>query len=260
MLFRASIEIEFDYKKFCFRLLGSKKKLYIFTKKEVNALVQTINFISTNIQFPGLFRIIDNRQNVQIILKKFKHGDPFLFRYLYDNCTPIDCTNALSQYLLQHKPLMPQRIQSLICASNDGVTIKTVALDALGLLYDEFKNCNNFILIYKLLDLMKILMTRGSQRPTEMRICHAPFILVPMFFEETREILLNYKKICDVIHEMILLSGLLRSSSELSKAILQNRLSYDIQRTCEMNLHRKPKALNKKNFHRRLSSIELLIL
>lgn len=114
-----------------------------------------------------------------------KRGDSNLYNFLRDNATPLDCSNALKQYLLKRKPLLPERIQSLMCAENDGVTTTTIALDALGLLFEELRNSNNFIIICKLLDMMRALTISGSQRPSETRVCHAPFILVPIFFLET---------------------------------------------------------------------------
>lgn len=185
-----------------YRIIKKRNITYIFSKKEVNALVQAINFLVTrmfvffillrvfyqqkisDIHFPGLFRIQDNRNNVIQIVKKLSKGDPQLFHFLYENCTPLDCSNALNQYLLKRKPLLPPRIQSLISASNDGVTIKTIALDALGLVFDEFKNSTNFVVIYKLLDMMKALIMRGSQRPTETRVCYGPFVLLPILFDQ----------------------------------------------------------------------------
>lgn len=188
-----------------------------------------------------------NQNKVDQIIHRLKKGDETIYSYLVDYCTPREVATALTQYLMKHKPLLPERIQMLLVARNDGVTSTTIALDALGLLFEEFSNCTNLKLIHSILDIMKDLSTKGQLRPTEMRVSHAPYIILPLFFDETvstlkkkfldflnnfffcqRDVLLNWKKVCDTLHEMIMLSHLLQSSAELSNAINENKQSYDI--------------------------------
>jgi len=70
---------------------------------------------------------------------------------------------------------------------------------------------------------MKELSTRGSLRPTEVRVSHAPYLLMPLFFQTTEAIVTNWRNIADVLNEMIMFSHLLMIDN-LSDFSIQDRL------------------------------------
>lgn len=59
---------------------------------------------------------------------------------------------------------------------------KTVACDALGLLQQDLKSLH-MILIYGLFDLLRLLATVGSLRPTEISSSFAPHLILPVLFK-----------------------------------------------------------------------------
>lgn len=84
-----------------------------------------------------------------MIVLRMRCGDPLITTFLFEFCNPKDVASALTHYLLRKGPLFSQRIQNLITAKNSGISTKTVALDALGLIFEEFYNTNELKLIHR---------------------------------------------------------------------------------------------------------------
>lgn len=81
--------------------------------------------------------------------------------------------------------LFPERVQHLINGHNYQIPHRIIALDALGLLYEESRtNKKNFIIIMELLKLMKLLSTKGNLRPTEQHVSQAPLYVMPVLFDK----------------------------------------------------------------------------
>ena len=66
-------------------------------------------------------------------------------------------------------------------ADNNDIDDKTIAIDALYLFKDELK-VNNMHLLMGILELMRILTTCGSLRPTEIHSIYTPHLLLPLLF------------------------------------------------------------------------------
>lgn len=159
-----------------------------------------IDFLDS--RFPGIFVNYGSQRPIVKILKKIRHGDPKINEYIRANCTPRQCAAALMTFLKAlHKPLLPNRVQELLIglenwiiyyfilflniiflADNDYVAARVIAMDALGLLKQDVKQYQ-IDLILALLNLMKILATTGSLRPTEVHTSFAPFLIMPIFFK-----------------------------------------------------------------------------
>lgn len=81
--------------------------------------------------------------------------------------------------------LFPERVQRLINGQNYQIPHRIIALDALGLLYEDSRtNKKNFIIIMELLKLMRLLSTKGNLRPTEQHVSQAPLFVMPVLFDK----------------------------------------------------------------------------
>lgn len=201
--------------------IGRKERIWKITRKQTVALLYLFYFLKMHAVYTGIFVSLGNQRTIQKLLLHLLKGDPNIAEYLHHNsCSPRECASAVNIFLQRKRPLLPIRVQKLLMAKNCGVTPKMIALDALGLILEEFYNTNKLKIVYGLLELMKVLSTVGSLKPTEVRISHAPYILLPIFFEEKPDVTLNWKRVCDVVNEMIMMCDLLLSPTNLSRTIV----------------------------------------
>lgn len=200
-----------------------KERVWQITRKQTLALLHCLHFLKIHALYTGIFVSQGNQRRVQKVFLYLHRGDASIASYLHEHCSPRECACAVNMFLLRKRPLLPTRVQKLLAAKNYEVTTKMIALDALGLILQEFYNTNNLKVLYSLLDVMKVLSTVGSLRPTEIRVSHAPYILLPLFFEEKPEVLLNWKRVCDTLNEMVMMVDLLLTPDRLSCAIAETK-------------------------------------
>jgi hypothetical protein len=119
-------------------------------------------------------------------MTKIRNGSDDIDIFLEQNCTAHECSTALFIFLRSMKRgLFPERVQHLINGRNNQIPHQIIALDALGLLYEESRtNKRNFVIIMELLKLMKLLSTKGNLRPTEQHVSHAPLFVMPLLFDK----------------------------------------------------------------------------
>lgn len=117
---------------------------------------------------------------------KIRSGSDDIQDFLEKNCTARECSASLFMFLRSIKQgLFPERVQHLINGHNYQIPHRIIALDALGLLYEESRtNKKNFIIIMELLKLMKLLSTKGNLRPTEQHVSQAPLYVMPVLFDK----------------------------------------------------------------------------
>jgi hypothetical protein len=127
-------------------------------------------------------------------MAKIRNGSDDIDDFLEQNCNARECSTALFIFLRSIKRgLFPERVQQLINGHNYQIPHRVIALDALGLLYEESRtNKRNFVIIMELLKLMKLLSTKGNLRPTEQHVSHAPLFVMPLLFDKrVRKLLKN---------------------------------------------------------------------
>lgn len=203
-----------------------KRRVWKITRKQTSALLYCLHFLKKHAHIHynnGIFVNLGNQRTIQKILLYLNRGDQSINIYLHEQCSTRECAAAVNSFLLRKRPLLPARVQKLLVAKNHGVTPKMIALDALGLILQEFYNTNNLKVLHGLLDIMKVLSTVGSLRPTEIRVSHAPYILLPLFFEERREVLMNWKRVLDTLNEMVIMADLLKAPDKLSRVVAETK-------------------------------------
>ncbi|CAD7086180.1 unnamed protein product [Hermetia illucens] len=175
--------------------------------------------IFTDCNYTGIFINFGSQIKVRRIISKIRSGDENLLVFLKLSCTPRECASALSQFLHKiGKPLLPRRVQQLLIAENKGICSRTVALDALGLINDELEG-THLELFMAIMDLMKILSTVGSLRPTEVRVSHAPYLLMPLLFSTSDKLVKNWRSIADILNEMIICFDMYVQAPEIFQGI-----------------------------------------
>lgn len=123
--------------------------------------------------------------NVRVLLDKIKSGcvDTEVF---IKTCSTRHCASALLHFLRGlDNGLLPLKTQKLIISPSANVSYTIIAFDVLGCLIDESRDKKNlnFIVVAKLLKLMKILSTKGSLKPTEHFSSQGPYFLMPILFD-----------------------------------------------------------------------------
>lgn len=110
-----------------------------------------------------------SNDTTKVLLGKIRKGSEDIQDFLERSCTARECSTALFMFLRSMKyGLFPDRVQQLINGLNQKIPIRIIALDALGLLYEESRTKKrNFIVVMEVLKLMKLLSTKGNLRPTE---------------------------------------------------------------------------------------------
>ncbi|XP_037913662.1 uncharacterized protein LOC119653180 isoform X2 [Hermetia illucens] len=196
-----------------------KTKNVIISKQQLYAVQQCIQFLKENCNYTGIFINFGSQIKVRRIISKIRSGDENLLVFLKLSCTPRECASALSQFLHKiGKPLLPRRVQQLLIAENKGICSRTVALDALGLINDELEG-THLELFMAIMDLMKILSTVGSLRPTEVRVSHAPYLLMPLLFSTSDKLVKNWRSIADILNEMIICFDMYVQAPEIFQGI-----------------------------------------
>lgn len=127
-----------------------------------------------------------NNETTKILMGKIRNGNDDIQDFLDRKCTVRECSTALFMFLRSMKRgLFPDRVQQLINGHNQKIPCRIIALDCIGLLYDESRtNKRNFIIIMELLKLMKLLSTKGNLRPTEQHVSQAPYFIMPLLFDK----------------------------------------------------------------------------
>jgi hypothetical protein len=150
---------------------------------------------------------------VKILVAKIKCGCQHIQDFMLESCTVRECAAALFSFLRSlDEGLLPLRMQQLIKASNSCVPVSIIAFDALGCLIEESRHeMNNFIVTVELLQMMRLLSTEGSLRPSETSPSQAPFFLMPILFDKqvASEIIMNFTQCMNIVHEIILQSSVI---------------------------------------------------
>ncbi|XP_065075859.1 uncharacterized protein LOC135699507 [Ochlerotatus camptorhynchus] len=189
--------------------------LRVVNENQTESLLQCIDYLTENISFFGLFLSAGSLEHLERIYKKIESGSYKLYDYLIQTSAPRECAMAVHRFIRSYKiSILPARALNLLCARNDGIPRRLVALDALNLLQHESSGMRwQFARAY--LDMMQQLTLRGYLTPHEIRIVISPYLAVPVIFPG-RSSLRNVAAKSATLMEMFLSAHLLDDPEALS--------------------------------------------
>ncbi|XP_062551635.1 uncharacterized protein LOC134216868 [Armigeres subalbatus] len=184
-------------------------------KNQTHALLQSIDYLTDNISFFGLFLSSGNLEHLERIYKKIESGHGQMYDYLIQQSAPRECAMAVHRFIRSHKIcILPERALNLLCARNDGIPRRLIALDALNLVqHESFGMRKQFARAYLLM--MQQLTFRGYLTPHEIRIVISPYLALPTIFPG-RNSLQNVASKSAILMEMFLSAHLLDDPEALS--------------------------------------------
>ncbi|XP_055639536.1 uncharacterized protein LOC129777334 [Toxorhynchites rutilus septentrionalis] len=152
------------------------------SRNQALALMQCIEYLTQNISTLGLFITPGNPRHLFKILRKIEIGDVKLINYLTETSAPRECAIAFNRFIRSHKiSILPERATKLLCASNDEIPRRLIALDVLNLIHHESDGIR-LQLAKAYLQMMQQLTLRGYITPTEIRIAIGPYLAFPALF------------------------------------------------------------------------------
>ncbi|XP_055597569.1 uncharacterized protein LOC129747395 isoform X2 [Uranotaenia lowii] len=154
----------------------------IVSQKQYLALMQCLDYLSENISYFGLFLSSGNLTSLDKIYQQIESGNPNLIDMLNELSSPRECAMATHRFIRSYKILiLPERALNILCARNEGIPRRLVALDVLNLVHHELSGPKlEFARAY--LQMMQHLTLRGYLTPTEIRIVISPYLAVPALF------------------------------------------------------------------------------
>ncbi|XP_058454956.1 uncharacterized protein LOC131432608 [Malaya genurostris] len=184
-------------------------------KKQVSALMQCLEYLSKNISIFGLFLSSGSTNHLERIYRKIEAGDERLLNYLLETSASRECAMAMHRFIRCYKiSILPERTLNLLCARNEGIPRRLVALDALNLILHESSGAK-FQFAREYLRMMQHLTLRGYLTPNEIRIIISPYLAVPVLFPG-RNSMHNIASESAVLMEMFLIAHLLDDPATLS--------------------------------------------
>ncbi|XP_026479451.1 uncharacterized protein LOC113385836 [Ctenocephalides felis] len=179
----------------------------IISKKCLISVLECIEYLKDNTEQFGLFYQLGSRTRARDILSRIERGDQDILQSLRTHGGPLEVASALKTFLVGLRaPLMPARVQELIVADNAGVSTRTVALDALGLLSQETPSSRQRTLLLSLLGLLQKISNNANSNNTlgELEGSHAALVMLPVFFNFTVDVLPHWRRIAAVFNELLI--------------------------------------------------------
>ncbi|XP_024944559.1 uncharacterized protein LOC107271496 isoform X2 [Cephus cinctus] len=173
----------------------------IISKKSLEAVKESINFLKRHAREEGLFRRAGRRELRKQILGALTRGE----KPDFENASgALECAAALQLFLSQLKrPVMPQHVQQLILADNPGVTAHTVAKDALGLIRQDVGGRHGELLADLLCLLRYLTLAAPPSECSELQGSPLPIALLPVFFALTPADLNKWQQVATRFSELI---------------------------------------------------------
>ncbi|XP_055545202.1 uncharacterized protein LOC129730144 [Wyeomyia smithii] len=196
---------------------------HVVTKKQAAALMTCLEYLTENISSNGLFLSPGNVDHSEQIYRKIESGKGKLLKYLYEISAPRECAMAVNRFIKAYKvSMLPERALNLLCAQNDGIPERLIALDALNLIQHESSGAQlQFARAY--LQMMQQLTLRGYFTPHEIKTIISPYLAIPTLFPGRNE-MENITAKTVTLMEMFLSVHLLDDPDALSAELEQEAL------------------------------------
>ncbi|XP_046427197.1 uncharacterized protein LOC124183139 [Neodiprion fabricii] len=174
----------------------------IISKKSLIAVKESINFLKQHSREEGLFRRVGRRDVRRRILSAMTRGEKPQLGDI--NGAALECAAALQLFLSRLKvPVMPRNVQQLILAENPGVSPRTVARDALGLIRQDVNGRHGELLCDLLGLLRHLTLAAPPSECSELRGSPLPVALLPVFFALTPADLVKWRQVAARFSELI---------------------------------------------------------
>ncbi|XP_058818101.1 uncharacterized protein LOC131681361 [Topomyia yanbarensis] len=153
--------------------------------------------------------------HLERVYRKIESGDEKLLNYLNETSAPRECAMAMHRFIRTYKiSILPERALNLLCARNEGISKRLIALDALNLIQHELDGAK-LLFARAYLQMMQQLTLRGYLTPNEIRIVISPYLAVPALFPG-RNSMHNIATKSATLMEMFLIAHLLDDPAALS--------------------------------------------
>ncbi|XP_053691902.1 uncharacterized protein LOC128740386 [Sabethes cyaneus] len=195
----------------------------VVNRRQTAALMTCLEYLTENISFFGLFLSSGSMDHLERIYRKIESGKDNLLEYLYEVSAPRECAMAVHRFIRAYKiSILPERALNVLCAQNDGIPNRLIALDVLNLIQHESSGAKlEFARAY--LQMMQQLTLRGYLTPNEIRIIISPYLAVPALFPG-RNPMQNIAAKSATLMEMFLSVHLLDDPDALSTELKQETL------------------------------------
>ncbi|XP_014291311.3 uncharacterized protein [Halyomorpha halys] len=173
------------------------------TEKRFSAALDIVAYLKENHHEVGIFRYPGREVIRKQILRLLQRGDRMGLGALLRPGVEMESSAAFCSFLQNLKdPLIPCRVQQLISADNQ-VPDDVVAIDALGLIYQELSGIH-LKLVIQTLELFRLINQNSSRN--ELASISLAVVLLPILMDIKQTWTKRWKDVALILHEMILQS------------------------------------------------------
>ncbi|KAJ8679840.1 hypothetical protein QAD02_015627 [Eretmocerus hayati] len=175
----------------------------IISQASLEVVKDVILLLKQHSREEGLFRRSGEHVIRQRVLESLKKGERLQVPSTPDSAK--ECAAALQLYLTQMRPpVVPKRVQQLLIADNPGISVSTIANDALGLIRQDVIGRHNDLLVNILMLLRHLLIFSPASERTELQAPPVVMTFLPVFFELSTDDALKWRQIASRFNEVII--------------------------------------------------------